>query len=45
MENAEDLLKDYYEGNPNMERDKRFGKEKTRQKDAKSAKKKSRKCR
>jgi len=39
MENAEGLLKDYYEENPNMEKDKRFGKEKSRQKDAGGAEK------
>jgi len=44
-ENAKGLLKDYYEANPNIERDKRFGKEKTRQKDAGSLKRKSRKHR
>jgi hypothetical protein len=41
MESAGSLLKDYYTENPNIEKDKRFGKEKTRQEDAKSAKKKS----
>jgi hypothetical protein len=34
MENKEELLKDYYKENPNMEKDKRFAKEKARQKDA-----------
>ena len=45
IENAEDLLKEYYKSNPNMEKDKRFGKEKLRQKDTGSAKRKSRKRR
>jgi len=39
MENAEDLLKDYYEGNPNMERDKRFGKERQDRKTQKAQRK------
>jgi hypothetical protein len=39
MENAEELLKDYYEENLNVEKDKRFGKEKTRRKDAEGARK------
>jgi hypothetical protein len=45
-ENAEGLLKDYYQENPNVEKDKRFGKEKSRRKDADGAeKRKSRKRR
>jgi hypothetical protein len=46
MENAEGLLKDYYEENPNVEKDKRFEKEKIRQEDRMGAgKRKSRKRR
>jgi hypothetical protein len=40
-ENAEGLFKDYYQQNVNVERDKRVGKEKIRQQDTGSAKKKS----
>jgi hypothetical protein len=44
MENAEELLKEYYDENPNVAKDKRFGERKERRKDRKSLrKKKSRK--
>jgi hypothetical protein len=45
-ENAKELWAEYYTENANMQRDKRFGKEKLRQKDAGGAgKRKSRKRR
>jgi hypothetical protein len=37
--NSTQLLEEYYAENANMEKDKRFGKEKPRQKEAKSARK------
>jgi hypothetical protein len=36
-ENGRELLEEYYAGNANMEKDKRFGKKKPRQKDAEGA--------
>jgi len=45
FENAKELLEEYYKGNPNIEKDKRFGKEDTKKKKTGSARKKSRKQR
>jgi hypothetical protein len=45
MENAEELLKDYYDENPNVEKDKRFGEGIAREKERKrSEKMKSQRC-